>query len=78
GMISGIFMVKAVPNNWKMTGIWNFHGKVSPSAVNARDYNGMVDSLWQDTYTGNVYLWNGGTGNFGLVSPGMQSSWFNE
>ncbi|KJU87441.1 hypothetical protein MBAV_000363 [Candidatus Magnetobacterium bavaricum] len=76
-ILGGSFMVRNVPDNWKMIGTGNFHGNGSKPTTRQDGYNMPIDTLWQDTFSGDVYIL-GGTGSSGFATNGLPYDWFNE
>ncbi|KJU83745.1 hypothetical protein MBAV_004061 [Candidatus Magnetobacterium bavaricum] len=75
-VLSGSYMARAVPNNWKVIGIGDFYGKGGKSVTKDGYAGSQTDILWQDTSTGDVYIW--GTGGNGVVASNIPYGWFNE
>ncbi|KJU86248.1 hypothetical protein MBAV_001555, partial [Candidatus Magnetobacterium bavaricum] len=61
---------------WKIIGVGDFYGKGSKPITDKNDAGSQIDVLWQDTPTGDVYMW--GTGGDGVVASNIPYYWFNE
>ncbi len=75
-VLAGGYMTRAVPSNWKIIGVGDFYGKGSKPITGKSDAGNQIDVLWQDTPTGDVYMW--GTGGNGAVTGNVPYYWFNE
>ncbi|KJU84457.1 FG-GAP repeat-containing protein [Candidatus Magnetobacterium bavaricum] len=75
-VLSGSYMARAVPNNWKIIGVGDFYGKGSQPVTGKSDAGSQGNILWQDTSTGDVYIWGADDSN--PVASNVPYDWFNE
>ncbi|WP_218250999.1 hypothetical protein [Candidatus Magnetobacterium casense] len=74
---SGAYLARAVPGNWKIIGVGDFHDKGNQPGIRQYGDGMQTDTLWQDTSSGDVYV-IGESDNSGYATQGLSPDWFNQ